>query len=65
MADPKDIAALLVARKGAPVSDSEEQTDSAESMIEEAAGEVMEAMQAGDAKSFAEALQSFIQIVMP
>jgi hypothetical protein len=64
MPDPKDLAALIV-KKAVPVRDTEEQTESGENIIEEAAGEVMEAMQAGDAKSFAEALQSFIKIVMP
>jgi hypothetical protein len=64
MADPKSIAALIV-KKAVPVRNSEEQTESGDSMIEAAAGEVMEALRANDTKAFAEALQSFIQIVMP
>lgn len=63
MGDPKGIAALIVAKKaGEPVSPSEENTESAEEMFEEAGAEVMEAMQSGDKMAFAEALKAFIQM---
>lgn len=66
MGDPKGIAALIIARKaGEPVKSSEEDTDSQGEMEQEAAGEVMEAMQSGDSAKFAEALKSFIQMCMP
>ena len=65
MADPKELAALIVAKKGAPESPTESQTESGDSIMEGAAEEVMQAMQANDPKSFCEALKSFIQICMP
>ena len=65
MADPKQIAALLVAKHGAPESPSQEQTESGDSMLEGAAQEVMDALKADDVEAFTEALQSFIQIAMP
>ena len=63
---PRDIAALIVGKaKGEPVSPTEEVTDSENGVVEEAAGEVMEAMQSGDKAAFAEALKSFISICLP
>jgi hypothetical protein len=64
--DPKGIAAILVAKKGAPVKDPEDSDDEHSDEILESAGEeVMAAMQAGDAKAFTEALSSFLKICLP